>query len=785
MLLTILMLEGVIKVYSTITHKHYECAEQLLAWNTVKDVLNGKLRPHWLGEEGRFWYRRDVRKGNENGRQFVVVDPVRNTKEPAFDHVKLSDGLSQATGHVYQPEHLPFDSFSYVNEGRAIQFKVEETNWICDLDQYECRQGKPSKEVPPHESCSPDGSWAVFVKENNLYLRCVKTGEIKPLTVDGEPYYDYGTQPEVRTSAIFERLYHQNLPPVVLWSPDSKKLLTHRLDQRKVRTMHLLQSHPLDETKAPEVHAYRYPLVGDKHLPQVKFVVFDIEQGCMIPIETEPVITGLMSPLTPELQTAFWTDDSSSFYFMRMSRDYRSVQFVAVDSNTGKACTLLEEKSETFLFTDLYNLGFGKINIRWLSKRNDFIWHSERDGWSHLYLYDGCTGALKNRITSGSLVVRGLISVDEEKGWVYFTAGGQEPGRDPYYQHLYRVRLDGTELMLLTPEDAEHDVFISPDHQYFVDTFSRVDLPPMSVLRRTDGSLVRHLEEADIEHLLKKGYQIPERFTVKATDGITDLYGILIRPAMVEADTKYPILDYVYGGPQRSHTPKRFTWGGEMHVEPIDLTGGAQTFAQLGFAVILMDGRGTPYREKAFHDYSNGRLERAAGLEDHEAAIKQLTERYSFLDGDRVGTYGESGGGYGAARAILTYPDTYKVAVAGCGNHDQRFYLASWGERFQGKFDSELYQEQDNTRLVDRLKGKLLLATGDMDDNVHPASTIRMVHALIKANKDFDFLLIPNRHHGIAADVYFIRRRWDYFVKHLLETEPPNEYNIQDPIFPR
>lgn len=766
---------------SKLSAKDYERAEGLLAWNTMKDVLNGRITPYWFGEEGQFWYRRDIRTGNEVGKQFVVVNPLNKTKEPAFDHQKLADSLSQVTGSTYHPGLLPFDSFNYADDGESIQFKIGDTSWFCDLDKYNCRKVELPKEIPVHESSSPDGTRTVFVKEHNLYMRCLETDEVKPLTTDGEPYFDYGTQPEASTTAIFERLYQPDSPPAVLWSPDSKKILSHKLDQRNVRTLHLLQSVPKNDTKAPELHAYRYPMPGDPYLPQIEFVIFDLEKDTAIPVEMEPMITGLASPLTQGFQTAFWTSDSSRFYFVKMSRDYRTIRFFMVDGETGKSRMLLEEKSDTFLFTDLYNLGFGDINIRWLNSCDDFIWHSEQDGWSHLYLYDGHSGEIKNRLTLGPWVVRRLVTVDEENGWVYFTAGGREPGRDPYLQHLYRVRLDGTQLSLLTPEDAEHDVFISPDHKYFVDTYSRVDLPPKTVLRKVDGSLISHLEEADIERLLAKGYQIPERFKVKAADGQTDLYGILIRPAKFKSAEKYPLLDNFYGGPQRIHTPKKFTWGGEYFAVPADLTGGAQAFAQLGFAVILMDGRGTPYRSKAFHDYSNGRLERAAGLEDHAAAINQLVKRYPFLDGERVGILGESGGGYGSTRAILSYPDTYKVAVSGCGNHDQRFYVAFWGERFQGLFDEESYREQDNSRLAHRLKGKLLLVTGDMDDNVHPVMTMRMVDALIKANKDFDLMILPNRHHGIGDDPYFIRRRWDYFVRHLLGAVPPKEYTLKKP----
>ncbi|PGC28773.1 peptidase S9 [Bacillus pseudomycoides] len=769
----------------SVTYEQYEKAERLLSWNTVKDVCNGKVFPNWLDKGSRFWYQRDIQKESECGKQFVLVNPRLNIKESAFDHARLAESLSNVINRQVDPDNLPFNSFTYINEEKAIQFEVDESTWIYDLAKYQCKQIR-TKKVPAHELRSPDGRWSAFIKGYNLFVRSLETGKIIQLTHDGTRYYDYGIQPESEISAVVKRLYNPKIPPAALWSPDSKQFLTHRLDQRKVRKMSLLQSVPPEEAKPPVIHSYRYPLVGDKHLPLAQFVICDIEQQLMIQLDTEPMITGLVSPLSPSCQTAFWTNDSDFVYFTKMSRDYRSMQFVVANAKTGEIQTLLEEKSETFLFTDLYNIKSGKgINVQWLCHDNTFIWHSERDGWSHLYLYDSRTGRLKNRITSGSWTVRRLIGVDEQKSWVYFTASGREPGRDPYFQHLYRVRLDGSDLVLLTPEDAEHDVFISPDYCFFVDTFSRVDIPPKSVLRSTDGKLVCELEQADIELLLSNGYQIPERFTVKAADGMTDLYGVLIPPASTNTECKYPILDYIYGGPQLLHTPKEFIWGGEYSVEqPIDLVGGAQSFAQLGFAVILMDGRGTPYRSKGFHDFSDGKLEWSAGIQDHVVAIKQLVEQYPFLDSEKVGIYGESGGGYAAARAILTYPDVYKVAVSGCGNHDQRLYLAAWGERFQGLFDSELYREQDNTRLVKNLNGKLLLVTGDLDDNVHPALTMRMVNALIKENKDFDLLILPNRQHGISVDVYFIRRRWDYFIRNLMGVEPPKEYAIKDPMFP-
>ncbi|MDZ5610594.1 DPP IV N-terminal domain-containing protein [Bacillus pseudomycoides] len=770
----------------SVTDEQYEKAERLLSWNAIKDVFNGKVFPNWLDKGSRFWYQKDIRKENKRGKQFVLMNPQSNTKESAFDHAKLADSLSSVISREVDADNLPFNSFTFFNDEKAIQFEVDESTWICDLTNYQCKQIR-TKKLPVHELPSPDGRWAAFIKGYNLFVRSLETGQIIQLTHDGKRYYDYGTQPESETSVLLKRLSNQKVPPAALWSPDSKQILTHRLDQRNVRKMTLIQSVPSEDAKPPVIHSYRYPLVGDKHLPLAQFVICDIEQQSLIQLDTEPVITGLLSPLSPSCQTAFWTNDSDFVYFIKMARDYRSVQFVVANVKTGEVQTLLKEKSKTFLFTDLYNIksGNGGINVHLLCHDNSFIWHSERDGWSHLYLYDSRTGRLKNRITSGPWTVRRLIGVDEKEGWVYFTASGREPERDPYFQHLYRVRLDGSDLVLLTPENAEHNVSVSPDYCFFVDTFSRVDMPPKSVLRSTDGKLICTLEQADIELLLSNGYQIPKRFTVKAADGITDLYGILIPPAKINKGCKYPILDYIYGGPQITHTPKEFTWGGEYALGlPVDQVGGAQSFAQLGFAVILMDGRGTPYRSKEFHDFSDGRLEWSAGLEDHVVAIKQLAEQYPFLDSKKVGIYGESGGGYAAARAILTYPNVYKVAVSGCGNHDQRLYLAAWGERFQGLFNSELYREQDNTKLAKNLNGKLLLVTGDLDDNVHPALSMRMVNALIKENKDFDLLILPNRMHGISEDVYFIRRRWDYFIRNLMEVEPPKEYAIKDPMFP-
>ncbi|MED1918419.1 DPP IV N-terminal domain-containing protein [Bacillus thuringiensis] len=753
---------------NVVTGEQYERAQRLHPANYYDAVFNAFLRPNWISGN-RFWYIREIRLEKGTGRQYVIVDAEQNTSQPAFDHARLAVCLSRRAGETYSAETLPLGELLFTENGSSFQFKVGGTVWICDLQEYSCKPidhvNKPSMDELP----SPDGKWVAFVYDHNLYVRSLETGKRIRLTRDGKAYYDYGTQPECRLSTVAERLANMKLPPVVIWSPDSKMLLTHRLDQRKVRNLHLIQSVPKGEEVRPILHSYRYPLVGDPHVPLAELVVCDLERRTTVQIESEPLLACPVSPLTPGMQMAGWSADSKQVYFARMSRDARSVDFSVADPCSGEVCTLLREESDTFLNQDLHNLGASNPNIRLLAD-GSFIWHSERDGWSHLYHCDGNTGEIRNAITSGSWTVRKLMAVDEQQGWVYITGGGLEAGRDPYYQHLYRVRLDGTDLSLLTPEDAEHDVVFSPTMKYFVDTFSRVDLPPVSVLRSIDGTLIRELEHADVEMLLEMGYQFPERITVKARDGVTDLYGVMLRPFPFDPSRKYPVVDYIYGGPQIINTPKAFALDPGRSHDPL---GGGQSLAQLGFIVLILDGMGTPYRSKWFHDISNGKLEEAGGLLDHVTAVRQLAERYPYVDVDRVGIWGSSGGGYASTRAMLSFPEFYKAAVSTSGNHDQRLYIAAWAERYQGLYDPDLYRDQDNARLAANLTGKLLLVSGDMDENVHPSQTIRMADALIKADKDFDMLLLPNRHHGYSLEPYFIRRKWDYFVRHLMRTEPP------------
>jgi dipeptidyl aminopeptidase/acylaminoacyl peptidase len=763
-----------------LSREDYARAEQYLIGNIGKLAFKIQVVPRFIGKSDRFWYKLATRDGKE----FVLIDPALNTRQPAFDQARLAASLSAASGKAYEANNLPFDGIEFVKDGRAIQFDIEKDRWTADLSTYACTKEETSKEKPEGESLSPDGKWAAFVKDYNLFIRPTAGGTDIQLTTDGEALYDYGSEADQSTVAVTQRLSGKKQPPVLLWSPDSRKILTHKLDQRKVESLHLLQSVPPQGFR-PLLHSYRYALVGDPNLPLAELAVLDVEKKTKTAFKTDPYLVLYMSPITTK--RAWWSEDSRTVYFVEESRSNKAARLKAADAVTGETRTLIEEKGATYVELNTY-LG-NAPNVRILGDGAEFIWFSERDGWAHLYLYDGKTGILKNQITKGPWVVGDILRVDEKNRWVYFTAGGREKGRDPYYRHLYREKLDGSGLELLTPEDADHTVTdmlsgsnafgflsrFSPSGSYFVDTYSRMDTAPVTVLRDVSGRLVRELEKADLEPLLAAGWKWPERVTVKARDGTTDLYGLLYKPSNFDPAKKYPVIDGIYPGPQITRTPKSFGGNAYFLYEICE----DSALAELGFIVVNIDGLGTPFRSKAFHDWSYGKMEEAGGLEDHITGIRQLASVRPYMDISRVGIYGHSGGGFASTHAILAYPDFYKVAVSSAGNHDQRSYLACWGEQYQGLLQGDNYKAQSNAGLAANLKGKLLLVHGDMDDNVHPAMTIQMVDALVKANKDFDLLILPNRNHSFGLDPYFTRRKWDYFVRHLAGAEPPHDYEIK------
>lgn len=759
-----------LKIANTSMKDAYTRAESFLPWNILeKLVFNARVDPNWLEHSNKFWYL----KKTKNKKEFFLVDPENNTRERAFDHEKLIQALSEASGKKYSLDKIPFDTIKFANNEQAIQFNIRKKYWIYEINTNKCNKvQKEEKEKVPNELISPDGNWAAFIRKHNIYVRSTSTGEEIQLTEDGVQYYDYGVMPDSSTYAITIRRLGLSLPPVALWSPDSKKLLVHKVDQRKVKELYLIQSVALSKNNRPILHRYRYPFPGDEDVAVADLVILDIEKRTKVVAKYKPQVIHIISPI--EIKIVWWAKDSKRVFFFYPERDFKLGTFHEVNIGTGETRKILEEHETTHI--DVNQSLLNPPNIRILDESNELIMFSQRDGWGHLYLFDIKNGKLKNQITSGQWVVQEIVHIDEISRLIYFYGGGRENGRDSYYRHLYRIGFDGKNLQLLTPEDADHEVIFFPSGNYFIDNFSQVDTILASNLRNAEGKLILKLEEADLSELFQSGWRWPEKFKVKAQDGKTDLYGMLFFPTNFDPKKKYPVIDSIYPGPQVIRTPKHFP--NKVDNNLIDFWE-PQAIAELGFIVLTIDGQGTPFRSKAFHDVAYGNL--GETISDHPIGIKQLVNDHPYMDLDQVGIYGHSGGGFASTRAILVFPDFYKVAVSSAGNHDQRGYISTWGEKYQGMPEGDNYDNVVNAKLAKNLKGNLLLAHGDMDDNVHHSLTLQMVDALIKANKDFDMLILPNKNHLFALDAYFIRKKWDYFVLHLLGKEPPKEYEIKGP----
>ncbi|WP_204844768.1 S9 family peptidase [Paremcibacter congregatus] len=761
--------------------ENYERAERFLHWNADKYVRNGKVNHHWVEDSDLFWYARDI----PEGKSYILADATTGFRRPAFDHHKIAARLSAVTGEEVAPFNIRLRSFKKTSEGDVIQVAVAKNIWACPLTQNGCAPLSSSMDKPG-DLVSPDGRRALFSEGDNLYLRDLSDGEVTPLTRDGQTHYSYGKLSDSSTRSVTLRRWKVSIPPVAVWSPDSTKIITHKLDERNVLDLHLLQHVPEDGSARPILYSYRYAMPGDEHIIKSEMVIFDVATGRRIPVEHNAFDVTMISPLAEG--RVWWGKNNEYVYIIPRNRTQRNQKLLKIEARTGVVSELIEERSETY--TDARAKTYGTPTSRTLAS-GEIIWYSERDGWGHLYRYNK-NGELMNQITTGAWQVRKIAYIDEAKGRVYFTAGGREAGIDPYYSHLYSVNLDGSEMKLLTPEAANHqikvstsslmgillnhpkadEVAFSPSGRYFVETMSRPDLPPVMMLRDTTGRSSTVITQADVSPLQEEGFVLPEPFTVLSADGKTSLYGNIFRPSDFDPDKTYPVIDSIYPGPQSWRSQKSF-------MRAVFDSQESQSIAELGFIVITVDGRGTPGRSKAFHDVSYGDLGQAGHLDDHIAAIQQLAERYPYMDTARVGIYGHSGGGFASTRAMLSYPEFYKVAVSSAGNHDQRGYLLSWGETYQGPFSDAAYENGINARHAKNLKGKLLIAHGDMDDNVHPALTLQVIDALIKANKNFDMLMIPNADHAFTGvNAYFLRRRWDYFVQHLLGMTPPQNYEI-------
>jgi len=737
------------------TDADYARAERFMPYKVAPLVFHADVRPTWLSDD-RFWYRNTTPDGTE----FVLFDPARGTRSPVFDQAKLATALSTATGKTYRALHLPFKEFDLSNDGHSISFLLKDHRWSCNLQANQCKdEGAPNR----NEVLSPDGKRAVFIHDFNLWVRDVATNQESQLTTDGVKDFGYATD---------NAGWIRSDRPIVLWSPDSKKIATFQQDQRGVGEMYLVES----KVGHPTLQAWKYPLPGDDIITTIQRVVIDLGGPRVIRLQMPPdqhrsSTCDHVACRGTEFTDVQWSPDAAHLAFLSTSRDHKHEQLRVADAATGAIRDVLEESVPTE-----FESGYDFPNWRYLPASNEILWFSERDNWGHLYLYDLQTGKLKNQITAGEGNVAQLLRVDEKNRLLYFLGVGREKGRDPYFVHLYRIDFDGNNLALLTPEDATHEISLSPSGRYFVDSYSKPDVPPVAVLCDSNGKLLSTLEKADISHLLATGWKPPVPITVKARDAATDLYGLLFKPTNFDATKKYPIINRIYPGPQVGSV-------GSRNFAPA--RGDTQALAELGFIVVEIDGMGTTLRSKKFWDAYYGDMGDNT-LPDQITGMKQLAQRFPWIDLDRIGIYGHSGGGFATADAMFRYPDFFKVGISEAGNHDNREYEDDWGEKWQGllerKSDARTnYDDQANQNIAKNLKGHLLLAHGTADDNVPPYNTMLVVDELIKANKDFDLLMLPNRKHGFGNEPYMVRRRWDYFVRYLLGAEPPHEYKLQPP----
>lgn len=726
----------------------YARAESRLPERLRALVFQDHVSPHWDEGGSRFWYAARIREGM----RYWEVDPPTRRKAPLFDTAALAGALSSAGAEGADPKNLRIRHLR-VTAG-VLEFRHGGKSWSCSRDLSTCQTIDRTPDHPRGARVSPDGQWSVYVKDHDLMLHRRGAGQDRRLTRDGERKNHYGTWLPHVNSMIRQQTEDPELWVDAKWSADSKRFVTTQIDWREALELTLVQATPADGSNRPRAFRYPYALPGDTKLAKQRPVVFEVGgSGARERKLRAPEIPIRYDDDGPRF---VFSGDGSKLRYLEYGRGNTEAWLREIDVRTGKARVVWTEESDTTVVPR-------ELRFDFLDERGEFILSSQRDGWTHLYLHDAKSGAVKRQITRGEYVVHRLVHVDEERGMVFFTAGGKEAGRDPYLRHLYKVDLRGGEPTLLTPEPADHGVSFSPDGKYFVDNYSRADLPPVSVLRDSrDGQVVVELEQADIKDLQASGWQPPVPFRAKGRDGETDIFGIIYRPSNFDPDRKYPVIENIYSGPAGVNVPKRFS----------AYRNGSQSIAELGFVVVIIDGMGTGKRSKKFQDVGARNLA-DGGFPDRIAVIEQLGERYPYLDVSRVGIYGFSAGGYNAARAILAHGDFYKVAVSASGNHDHRLDKADWNEKWMGYPVAENYAAQSNYAIAHQLEGKLLLAYGEVDHNVPPSASVRLVDALIQANKDFDLIILPNEAHYLEEHPYFIRRRWDYFVEHLLGVEPP------------
>ena len=746
----------------TLSADDYARAARFLGFNAAPLVDHAVQDVKWL-DDGHFWYVDHDARGD----RYLTVDAATGKAAPAFDQAKLAAALAKAGGKPVKAEKLGVRDFGIAADGR-LDVQRGGKRYLCDLKAAapSCAE-KAAKGGKEPGVLSPDKKREAFIRDWNLWVRDVATGKETRLTTDGVENYGYATD-----NAGWKHTDNA----ILVWSPDSTKIATFQQDQRKTGDMYLVTTN----VGHPRLLQWKYPLVGDKDVTMIERVVIDVAAGKVTRLKMPP--DQHRSSLCDDVSCGRdggwddvkWAPDGKTLAFVSTSRDHKHEWFRIADAATGAVRTVFEEQVPTY-----YESGNDQVNWFYLPESHEAIWFSERSNWGQLYLYDLDTGRLKHAVTSGEGNVTQVLRVDPKTRTVWFRGVGRTPGVNPYYQQFWKVGLDGGQPQLLAPEDADHTITLSPDGTYFVDSYSTPTTPPVAVLRRADdGATVAPVARADVGRLLAAGWKAPEPFTVKARDGRTDLYGLMFKPTDFDPAKKYPVVDYIYPGPQTGSVGSRSFAAAR---------GDHQALAELGFVVVAIDGMGTPWRSKAFHDAYFGNIGDNT-LPDQVAGIRELGKRYPWIDLDRVGIWGHSGGGNATAGALFRYPDFFKVGWAESGNHDNRNYEDDWAEKWQGLLVADKdgkgnYDDQANQNHAANLKGHLMLVHGTLDDNVPPYETLLVAEALIKANKDFDMLLIPNVHHGygMPATLYAMRRRWDYFVRYLAGDTPPSGFEIKAP----
>ncbi|RZJ81494.1 MAG: S9 family peptidase [Flavobacterium sp.] len=786
---------------------NYQAAARFSPSKLRKIIYSTAVDPHWLKLTNRFWYQYET----PNGKQWYIVEPATRSKKVLFDNNKMAADITLIVRDPFDAQHLPIENLKFAKDEKSINFEVKSTidelkkdrkdkkaadsmqkkifffNYdLATTKLTEVRNYEKPKAKPSWGSVAPDSSAIIFSRNYNLYWmdkenykKAVKNEDDSTivenqLTKDGIKFYSYGSDGDGEDNELNAKNNKKRRRANVLWSPDSKHFVLDRTDSRKVKDFWVINS---TAAGRPTLETYKYQMPGEKESPVDEFILFNFPAKTYKTINTtafkDQSISSwgkesLVKDRDDEFRPSIWLGDNSKFYFSRTSRDLKRIDVCTIDINTLKVTPLIDERFNTYVEVQRPGLiDGGKEIIHW----------SERDGWGHFYLFDG-NGKLKNQITSGAFHCEGIVNIDQKNRKLYFTANGRETKEDPYFMHLYSINFDGSGMKLLNAGDFDHAVTMNDEAQYVVDNFSRVNTVPKSVLMDNSGKILMNLETADLSLLMTTGYKFPEPFKVKADDGVTDIYGVMYKPFNFDPTKKYPIIEYVYPGPQTEAVNKSF--GRSM--DRMD------RLAQLGYIVITVGNRGGhPARSKWYHTYGYGNL-RDYGLADKKAAIEQLADRYSFIDANRVGITGHSGGGFMSTAALLVYPDFFKVAVSAAGNHDNSIYNRWWSEKHHGvkeivsaKGDTTFkYAIDKNADLAKNLKGHLLLMHGDMDNNVNPANSIRVANALIKAGKRFDYIIVPGQRHGFGdMTEYMFWRLADYFNNYLLgDFSKSTEVNI-------